>query len=153
MRNKFDYEELKQFQNKMLNVEKQYRTLVCEECAKELAARLLALVISKTPKREGTLRRGWTAKTHKEAEHGKSGSAKDWASKLDIKFENGAYVVDVINPVEYASYVESGHRTANHKRWVTGRFFLKASEEEIQSKADRILELKIKKILEGMING
>lgn len=153
MRNGFDIEELKKFQAKMLNIEKDYRTLVCEACAKELAARLLALVIRKTPKDSGTLRRGWTAKTHKDAENGKSIPAKEWAEKLNIKFQNGAYVIDVINPVEYASYVESGHRTADHKGWVNGQFFLKLSEEEIQGKADRIIELKINKVLEGMMNG
>lgn len=51
------------------------------------------------------------------------------------------------DPVEYASYVEYGHRTANHTGWVQGQFMLTISEQEIQTIAPQVLEAKIKQFL------
>lgn len=53
------------------------------------------------------------------------------------------FVIDIINPVEYASYVEYGHRTSNHKNWVEGKFMLTLSAKEVQAMAPRILERKL----------
>jgi len=58
-------------------------------------------------------------------------------------------VVDIVNPVEYAPYVEYGHRTADHEGWVQGRFMLTISEQELQNIAPQVLESKIKKFLGG----
>jgi hypothetical protein len=58
------------------------------------------------------------------------------------------YTNTIINSVEYASYVEFGHRTADHKGWVPGHFILTISEQEIQEIAPKVLEVKIKKYLE-----
>lgn len=120
--------------------------LFIESCAKELAARLLTKVIKRTPvgqypsssgKRGGTLRRNWTA--------GKS--ATDYTQSLRVNHFGDTYVIEIVNPTEYASYVEFGHRTRNHKGWVQGKFMLTISEQEIETAAPAILEKKIKKIL------
>ena len=58
-------------------------------------------------------------------------------------------MIEIVNPVEYASYVEFGHRTADHEGWVQGRFMLTISEQEIQEIAPNVLETKIKKYLAG----
>ena len=117
-----------------------------DACAKELAARLLAKVIKRTPvgdypnssgKKGGTLRRGWTG--------GKTQSAVAYADSLTIHHFGDAYVIEIVNPVEYASYVEFGHRTSNHKGWVNGRFMLTISEQEIQNAAPAIIEKKLMK--------
>ena len=119
-----------------------------ESCAKELAARLLAKVIKRTPvgqypassgKKGGTLRRGWTA--------GKSQSANSYANSLQVTHTGNVYVIEIINPVEYAPYVEFGHRTRNHEGWVEGKFMLTISEQEIERDAPKILENKLKKKL------
>ena len=143
-----------------LNKMKNYNDFV-EPCAKELAARLLAKVVRRTPvgdysrevevvakrdskkykkgdtykkkinpsgKMGGTLRRGWTIG--------------------EIKKEGGVYNIDIINPVEYASYVEYGHRTPNHKGWVEGHFMMTISEQELQTIAPKVLENKLRKYLE-----
>lgn len=128
-----------------------------EACAKELAARLLAKVVKRTPvgdytdtyeveddgeqkylvmsdKQGGTLRRGWTIGT--------------------VRKEGSNYVIDVTNDVDYASYVEFGHRQtpgryvpAIGKRlkgsWVEGHFMLTISEKEIKALAPRLLEKKL----------
>lgn len=144
-----------------------------DACAKELAARLLAKVIKRTPvgdysgasyscaggqvhkgskvegKKGGTLRRGWTSKTHEEAASGggMGANAKAYADSLTIQHNGSMVVIEIVNPVKYASYVEYGHRPPNHKGWVPGHFMMTISEQEIQSIAPKVLESKIKKFL------
>jgi hypothetical protein len=119
-------------------------------CAKELAARLLAKVIKRTPvgqypketgKKGGTLRRGWTG--------GQGSNATAFANSMTVNKVGTDYVIEIINPVNYASYVEYGHRTRNHKGWVEGKFMLTISEDEIRNSAPRILENKLKNYLKG----
>ena len=64
-----NYDQLKAFRDKFSKVTDTQKNLFMEECLKELAARLLAKVIKRTPvgvypsgsgKTGGTLRRGWT---------------------------------------------------------------------------------------------
>ena len=62
------------------------------------------------------------------------------------------YQIEIINPVEYAAYVEFGHRTANHKGWVPGKFMLTISEQELESQAPKVLERKIMQYLGGIFN-
>lgn len=138
-----DWEKLKE----NLEATDEQLNLFIESCAKELAARLLAKVIKRTPvgqypsssgKKGGTLRRNWTA--------GKS--ATDYAQSLRVNHFGDTYVIEIVNPTEYASYVEFGHRTRNHAGWVQGKFMLTISEQEVEAAAPAILEKKIKKVLE-----
>lgn len=156
--------DMKKLQKKLNKINQGNVEAFVAACAKELAARLLTKVIKRTPvgdydkpvnfttkagkevsftpktsKKGGTLRRGWTA--------GKRKSAKDYADSLTINHFGNTYVIEIMNPVEYASYVEYGHRTANHKGWVQGRFMLTISEQEIQNIAPKALESKIKKFM------
>lgn len=105
--------------------------------------------INPSGKMGGTLRRGWTSQTHEKAASGsgKGENAKAYADSLTIHHYGNTLVIEIINPVEYASYVEYGHRTANHKGWILGRFMLTTSEQEIQNLAPKVLESKIKKFL------
>ena len=50
--------------------------------------------------------------------------------------------------MEYATFVEYGHRTPNHKGWVEGHFMMTISEQELQTIAPKVLENKLKKYLE-----
>jgi hypothetical protein len=61
--------------------------------------------------------------------------------------------VEVYNNTDYASYVESGHRTANHKGWVPGRFMLLISEKELERDADKIVERKLMNLLGEVFRG
>lgn len=147
---KVDYKEIIALRDKLeKNLTGKGLDLFLDSCAKELAARLLAKVIKRTPvgqypkesgKKGGTLRRGWT--------NGKSSSS--FAQELKIHHFGDACVIEIINPVEYASYVEFGHRTRGGQGWVEGKFMLTLSEEEIQRDAPKILESKLKKMLGGI---
>jgi len=98
----------------------------------------------------GTLRRGWTAKTHEEAADGSGrADAKAYAESLTVNHVGDMVVIEIINPVEYASYVEYGHRTRNHTGWVPGKFMMTISVQEIQSIAPDVLENKVRRFLGG----
>lgn len=142
----FNFQDFEKIKNNLEKLNQEQVDLFIDACAKELAARLLAKVIKRTPvgdypnssgKKGGTLRRGWIG--------GKNSSAVAYADSLTIHHFGDAYVIEIINPVEYASYVEFGHRTANHKGWVNGRFMLTISEQEIQQAAPAIIEKKLMK--------
>jgi hypothetical protein len=146
---KLDYGELQKLKEQIEKFGDTTKTnQFFESCAKELAARLLAKVIKRTPvgqyvkgsgKTGGTLRRGWTA--------GNGSNAQTYANSLQVNKVGNNYVIEIINPVEYVSYVEFGHRTRNHKGWVEGKFMLTISEDEIRNAAPNILEKKLEKYL------
>ena len=153
-----NFDELKKLRD---NLQKSDIDKFCEESAKELAARLLAKAIKRTPvgdydqpvsfttkdgetvsftpetgKVGGTLRRGWT--------YGKEGDAQS----LVVEKQGSDFVIYIMNPVEYASYVEFGHRTKDHKGWVKGQFMMTISEKEVEAMAPAILERRLNKMLE-----
>lgn len=137
-----NYDGLRRLQEQLAKIDRTDEFF--NACAKELAARLLAKAIKRTPvgdypkstgKTGGTLRRGWTA--------GQNANAKAYAESLSVQRVGSDFVIDIINPVEYASYVEYGHRTSNHKNWVEGKFMLPLSAKEVQDMAPRILERKL----------
>lgn len=141
-----NFQDFERIRNNLEKLNQEQVDIFIDVCAKELAARLLAKVIKRTPvgdypnssgKKGGTLRRGWTG--------GKNSSAVAYADSLTIHHFGDAYVIEIVNPVEYASYVEFGHRTRNHKGWVNGRFMLTISEQEIQQAAPAIIEKKLMK--------
>ena len=148
-----DFEQLKRLQKKMEKLAQSDFDKFCEQAAKELAARLLAKVIKRTPVDDGVLRRGWTARTHAEAESGGNTNVKAYAESLIVRKTGNVYEIEVINPVNYSLYVEFGHRTANHAGWVNGRFMLTISEQELESQAPKILENKLTKFLGGVFGG
>ena len=102
----------------------------------------------------GTLRRGWTAKSQGEAESGSgNGMSKvaSYAAALPVKKAGNAYTVEVINPVEYASYVEYGHRTTKGG-WVPGHYVLTLSEQDLESLAPAAIERKLELQLRQVFN-
>ncbi|WNY26193.1 HK97 gp10 family phage protein [Methanolapillus millepedarum] len=125
-----------------------------EAVAKELAARFLALVVPATPtgiypngsgKVGGTLKRGWTA--------GEEKNAYAFAKSIDIKNTGDKYSIVISNPVEYASYVEYGHRTVtasrldltkeeaqDKKMWVRGKFMMTRTELILNQKSPEVIE-------------
>ena len=146
----FNMEGLKKFRDELNKLQDPDKFV--EACAKELAARLLRMVVKRTPvgeypkssgKKGGTLRRGWTGE--------KRSSAQNYADSLTVHHFGDTYVIEIVNPVEYASYVEYGHRTANHKGWVKGKFMMTISEQELEKIAPKVLENKIKKYLGGCL--
>ena len=149
---KCNFSQFKELKEKIDNLQQKEFNNFCESVAKELASRLLSKVIKRTPvgiyegstgKVGGTLRRGWTG--------GKTSNAQNYANSLPITKSGDMIQIEIINPVEYASYVEYGHRTRNHKGWVKGQFMLTISENELQTQSPKIIEAKLLKYLGGIL--
>lgn len=156
---KFTASDLKKLQKQLNKIQAGDVDAFVEGCAKELAARLLSKVIKRTPvgdypkssgKKGGTLRRGWTSQQSGSGSEGmKTSGAAGYVDSLKINHYGGFLVIEIVNPVEYASYVEYGHRTADHKKWVKGKFMLSLSEEHIRKIAPNLLAQRLKTFLEG----
>lgn len=180
---KVNMKGLKDFQKELKKLQDPNKFV--EACTKELAARLLRMVVKRTPvgdysvekevtakrdsknhkkgdaytkkvnpsgKKGGTLRHGWTTQKEGSGSEGlKTNGASQFVDTLSIHHFGDTYVVEIINPVWYAPYVEYGHRTANHKGWVPGHFMMTISEQELETIAPKVLEQKIKKYFEGFI--
>lgn len=136
------YSQLVQFSNNLKRLNDVQREEYIIGCIKEIAARLLAKLSERTPVGDyddgrvgGTLRRGWTP-----------------LQKLQIKKKGNTYIIDIVNNVEYASYVEYGHRTRNHKGWVKGKFMLTVSANEVNEMLPQILETRLKKLLKEVVD-
>lgn len=158
-----DYKQLQKLRDNLQKLQDMDLDKFCEDVSKELAARLLALVIPRTPvgqyprssgKKGGTLRRGWTSKTQADAaSRGGSNDAKAYAEALPIRKSGNTYTIEVINPVEYASYVEFGHRTRGGDGWVPGQYFLTLSEQDLERLAPGVIERKLEALLREVFNG
>ena len=134
---KCKFDGLEEFQKKINKLNDAGIDELCIEASKALAARLLSLVIRRTPVDTGVLRRGW----------GKSNQ------DFSVRKEGHDYIIEVINPTEYASYVEFGHRTRGGKGWVPGQYFLTISEERLENIAPGVLEKLIAQKLKEYLNG
>ena len=151
-----DYRQLQKIRDNLDRLERMDMNKFCQDVSKELAARLLALVIPRTPvgrypkssgKKGGTLRRGWTARTAGEAAASSSMDAKAYAAALPVSRQGRNFYVQVINPVEYASDVEFGHRTRGGKGWVNGQYFLTLSEHDLERLTPALIERKLEALL------
>ncbi len=134
-RSSFKYEDVRKLQRNLKKLQEEQDAFI-EQLAKNLTARLLTKVINRTPVGKvdgGTLRRGW-------------GSTKDFK----IYHFGDTFVIEITNPVEYASYVEFGHRKSRGRGWVQGQFMLTISEDELQRDSPKIIEAKLKKRLGEM---
>jgi len=109
----------------------------------------------------GTLRRGWTAKTQEEAESSRGSgisNIESTAKTLRVSRTGDTYIAWIINPVEYASYVEYGHRQTPgryvpvlgkrlKKSWVQGRHMLQISMQEVEARLPQFLDVKLQAYL------
>lgn len=134
-----DFRQFEDFQRKLQKLSNGDITALCTNLTKEISARLLRKTIRRTPVGQyndgrvgGTLRRGWIIGT--------------------VNKTGNTYEIEIINPVEYAMYVEYGHRTRNHRGWVRGRFMLTLSEKEIENIVPKLIERRLKEYLEWCFN-
>ena len=93
---------------------------IMEEAIKEIALRELRSVKKLTPVDTNTLRRSWYVG--------------------DIRKRGNEVEVTIYNNTNYGNYVEFGHRTRDHKNWVTGKFMLTISEREIEREIEKIVD-------------
>lgn len=165
---KVDFKELAEFQKRVEKLNSSMRQDFVEQCAKELAARLLEKVIKRTPvgKRmkkpekmsekvkgaSGKSRSFLTAEgaRYKEYWSGYQGGELKRAWTMRTIRSGKLFRTIVYNPKKYASYVEYGHRQtpgrfvpALGKRlkvaWVPGKLMMTTSAQELRSIAPALL--------------
>lgn len=177
----FEFKDIEKLQKQIMRLE-QEREDFNRACIQELAARLLRKVMKRTP--VGVAPKLDGAKSVKLK--GSGGKSKTFLSKngaIIQKYWSGykggtlrrgwtvgniqkigdSYQVEVINPTEYASYVEYGHRQTPgryipalgkraKKAWVPGKFMLTISEKEINDIAPKLIEKKLEAKLREVFN-
>lgn len=151
---KADFKELKALQQRIEKLSTVDFNRFYTEAAKDIASRLLTKVKKRTPVIYGKLRDAWAV--------------------LPIERQGDQYIITVINGLQYASYVEYGHRQQpgrfipGHwegerfiynpddeggmvlkKAWVEGRFMLTISVQELERMAPALLEKRLLKFLKG----
>lgn len=156
------------------------------QCTNELGQRLLRKVIRRTPVgKKPTFKGEKTAKAE-----GKSGKSKTFLTKEGAAYENMMktywsgysgghlrrswrvtsaegtgynYTIKVENPLDYASYVEHGHRQTPGRfipalgktavvSWVKGRHMLSDSVNELEDSKYKIVESKLNAFLKERMN-
>lgn len=178
-----DFKQLQELADRINQFNNFDKDAFCREAANELAQRLYAMVVKKTP--TGKKPKFDAPKTAKVT--GASGKSKSFLTKegailqqywagyqggelkkawkvLSVQKVGNEYVCEIINPTKYAPYVEYGHRQSPGRyvpqlgkqlkaAWVEGRFMMTISEKKIQSLAPKFLEKELQKKLEEIING
>ena len=177
----FDFGEVRELQRKIERLQRE-QDKFCELCAKELAVRLLRKVkkrtpVGKAPKLDGpkTVKiKGSNGKTRTFLSQNGAIIKKYWSGYKGGNLRRGwttgeirkvgeSYQIEIINPTEYASYVEYGHRQkpgryipalgkSAKKAWVPGQFMMTISERELQEVAPAILEKKLQQWLSGVLH-
>ena len=112
---------------------------VFSEALYEIAGRMLRLAKKNTPtgvypkgsgKTGGSLRRAWYI--------------------TDITKTQDGYLIELKNDTAYASFVEYGHRTRDHKKWVDGKFMLTIAENKVKAKVDEIVKRHLQEAFEKL---
>lgn len=165
-----DFRQLEEFRNNIQNLSDEKCSKFCDDCAKELAGRLLAKVIPRTPVGVppqdidddtfqehwsgyvgGTLRRGWTGGQQ-------VSNVKTYARGLPVNVISNEHKIEIINNVKYAMYVEYGHRQRAGRyvpalgkklkqSWVPGKFMMTSSVRELDAQAQSIIDRKLQAFL------
>ena len=163
---KVDYRELEALRDRLEQFQKVDIDAFCSKMAKELAARLLRRVKKRTPVGQYetityTMKDGSTLSFNE----GKQGGSlrNNWKINSTATKKGVVYEIEIFNPLEYASYVEYGHRQQVGRfvpqigkklksGWVEGQFMLKISEEEIQAIAPKLLQKRLDEELRRLFN-
>lgn len=124
---KIDTKVLKDYRNS-LGKFKRVTDEIFMEATYEVATRVFQATVKNTPDDTGFLRDSWNID--------------------DIKKKGSVYEIEISNDVEYASYVEYGHRIVrggNTLGWKDGVFMLTIAEKNLEKVMDKIFQRKFEK--------
>ena len=165
MKLEWDLHELVEFGERLCDINRYEQTM--ENATRELAKAFHMVLKSKTPVVTGKLKNGWD-------------NSKNLSFTVQ-KVKDG-YMVELVNEVEYAQYVNHGHYShnqynkggepylvrnrvkvptrsqfdtlnVNESRYVFGHFFVENSIAEVEEKLDKIISKELQKWLEWCVSG
>lgn len=128
--------QLQAFQERVKSLSGKEADTLMKQCVDGLTVAFVRGVKQKTPVDTGALRGEW-----------------DFAAKAPITETQVGFQRVVTNGLEYASYVEHGHRTRGGKGWVEGRHMARDTATEVNAKADQFVELKVNKFFANKLGG
>ncbi len=109
----------------------------------------------------GTLKRGWRALTEEEAINGNVPDVETHVrTRIPVDHSGSTHSITITNPVNYASYVENGHRQQPgryvpaigkrlKKNWVEGQFMMAKSEAETKAEIPAVLQRRLNNFLKN----
>ncbi|OMF05265.1 hypothetical protein BK129_14865 [Paenibacillus amylolyticus] len=132
---RFDYSELEQLSQ---SVQAALNSNVIDQFIRdfllEMAYRADRKIKMRTPVDTGDLRRRWVVG--------------------EVKKVGDTYMIEISNNLDYASYVENGHRTGKELTgWVEGKFMAKISMKEIERQLPAYLQRKQTELIEKIFSG
>lgn len=100
----------------------------------EMAMRSLRRIKKRTPVDSGELRRNWRVGR--------------------VERRGKAYIVEIYNNTDYASFVEFGHRYGvDLTKWKEGVFMMTIPMQEIEKEIPKYLEKRMAELLDNLMNG
>lgn len=161
----FDVSQLEEFRDKLVKLQTR-QDEICKTIVMDLALRAMRDIIKNTPvgnyddgRRGGALRQGWAAQTEGEAIESASPNLdyNKFSSNLKIEKQGNNYVATISNVMNYASYVEYGHRKVKRQGdsyitygWQEGVFMMTIAIAKVDSLKDRIIERSLDNIFKEM---
>lgn len=139
-----DISQLKEFKRRLEEAKDGGASKCVEDCCRGLASNLLKHTIGNTPVDSGYLRRGWTGGIDL------SNNIPGYVKTIPVHKTSMRCTIKISNPVEYAPYVEHGHRLRNGG-WVKGRRMLNDAESLINEGKEEYIKRKLEKYLKGVI--
>ncbi|MDK7722488.1 HK97 gp10 family phage protein [Peptoniphilus lacrimalis] len=124
---KIDTKDLKGYRNN-LGKFKRVADEIFMEATYEAATRVFQATVKNTPVDTGFLRESWNID--------------------DVKKKGSVYEIEISNDVEYAAYVEYGHRIVSGGDtlgWKDGVFMLTIAEKNLEKVMDKIFQRKFEK--------
>lgn len=155
-----DYRELKELDERLQQLSEADMDQLCRQAANQVAQILLNKVKKRTP--VGVVPPYATDEAKQEHWAGyRGGSLWDAWMILPVEKHGDVYEITVVNNLDYASYVEYGHRQTPGRyvpalgkslkvSWVKGRFMLTISEQEVKVLAPEVLNDMLYNALKGV---
>lgn len=114
-----------------------------EDVARELAAIVIERAQQSTPVKTGKLKAGFTG--------GQNANAAAFARSLIVTKTNDMYEIEIRNDVDYAAFVEYGHRTRGGG-FVAGKYMLSIAVSDAETMSQSMIEQKLLQQLGGVFS-
>lgn len=125
----------------------------------DIAAMILRRATERTPVISGNLRRNYQVGSNDADATGdaimhRTSDNVSLVEVVNVEKQGSKCNIYVYNPVEYATYVEHGHRTRKGKsgkqRWVEGQFMLTIAANQVDGMTAQIVQRRLNKILKEL---
>jgi len=123
---KANFKAFQKYAEQLASIDEKAIEQFCVDFLNATGGELLRKARQGTPVDKGTLNKGWKASA--------------------VETAGGGYEITIFNPVNYARYVEYGHR-AGKDGWVKGKFMLTDAEIELKKGFEKALETKLRRFL------